>query len=133
MIYVSLDYSFIEKIKQMKYEPDLWRKYSHMGLQHAFQSKWFSRYQGAMYLDGFIESVFRKARRKSPPRPRPRRVANGPNFQYKAERQAPVLVEGEEGGEGGGGRGVKKGIMNKLKKGKPKIRRKKLSPTREKH
>ena len=73
-----------------------------------------------MYLDEFIESVFGKARRKSTPRPRPRRVANGPNFQYKAETQAPVLVKGEKEGGGEWERGVKKGIINKLKKGKPK-------------
>lgn len=61
---VNEDYSFVERIKRVNYDAAEWKKFSQLGVQHALQSKWFSRYEGAIDLDGFIRDIFAKPKKK---------------------------------------------------------------------
>ena len=71
----------------MKYDPTSWEKYSKMGVQHALESTWFSRYRGAMDLDRYIRTLFAKPKIKKDSL---RRIAIKPDF---TERLGPAARE----------------------------------------
>jgi hypothetical protein len=51
------NYNFVEKVKLLNYEPDIWSKYSIMSIKLS-QSMKFSRYQAALDIDELIMKIF---------------------------------------------------------------------------
>ena len=51
------NYNFVEKVKLLNYEPDIWSKYSNMSIKLS-QSMKFSRYQAALDIDELIVKIF---------------------------------------------------------------------------